>query len=52
LLAVGSPARDVLLGGMIGEAARHASSGGNDKDIAVAVVFAGEGDHGTVRGKI
>jgi hypothetical protein len=33
---------------MIGEAAGHASGGGNDEDIAVAVVFSGEGDQGAV----
>ena len=52
LLAVGGPAGDVFFSGMIGEAAGHAAGGGNDEDIAVAVVFAGEGDHGAVGGEI
>jgi len=30
---------------MIGQAPGHAAGGGDDKDIAVAVVFAGESDH-------
>jgi hypothetical protein len=52
LLAVGSPARDIFFGGMIGESPRHATSGGDHVDISIAIVFAGEGDHRTVRGKV
>ncbi len=45
VLAVGSPSGNVFLGGMIGEATRHSASGGNDVDIAIAVVLAGKSDH-------
>ena len=52
LLAVRSPAGDVFFGGMIGQAARHASRGGYDVDVAVTVILAGESDLGTVRGEV
>ena len=47
-LAVGSPACDVLLGGMVGQAARDAAGSGDDEDISVAIEITGEGDQGAV----
>ncbi len=52
LLAIGSPAGDVFFGRVIGEAPRHASGSGDDIDIAVAIIFPGEGDHRTVGGEV
>ncbi len=52
LLAVRSPAGDVFFSGVIGQAARHASRGGYDVHVAVAVIFAGESYLGAVRGEV
>src|SRR5258708_40091891 len=43
-LAVRSPSCDIVIGRIIGEAAGNSSSGSNNLDIAVALVFASEGD--------
>lgn len=48
VFAVGRPTGNVFVGRIVGEAARHAAGGGDHKDIAIAVVFAGEGDRGAV----
>jgi hypothetical protein len=48
LLAVGSPAGDILFGGMIGQAARNTAGGRDDENITVTVEIAGEGDQGAV----
>jgi len=52
LLAVRSPSRNVLFGRMISEAARDSSGRRDDIDVAVAVVFASEGDERTIGGEV
>ena len=51
-LAVGRPASDVFVGGMVGKTAWHAAGGRDDVDVAIAVVLAGESDHGAVGGEV
>ena len=43
-LAVGGPAQDAVGRRMPGEALGDAAAGGDDEDIDVAIVLAGEGD--------
>ena len=50
-LAVGHPAEDAIGSRMPGESFRHATRSGDNEDIHVAVVLAGEGDACTVRRK-
>jgi hypothetical protein len=52
LFAVRGPARHVLFRGMIGQASGRAAGGGDDINIAIAIVLAGEGDHGAVGGEV
>src|ERR1700722_15891586 len=48
ILAVGSPAENIFVSGMVGETPGLAAGGGDDVDIDVAVIFAAECDLGSV----
>ena len=52
LLSIRSPATSKFIGRMICEAPRHASCSRHDVDVAVAVILAGEGDHGSIRREV
>ena len=49
--AVWGPTHHIVCSGVIGEAFRFASRGGNNVDIFISVVLAGESDHCAVRRK-
>src|SRR5208337_637822 len=51
LLAVGCPAENILVGGMVSESLRHTAGCRHHEYIAVTVVFSREGDHRSIRRK-
>ncbi len=51
-LAIAAPADDLIVVRMRSEALGHATDGGDDVDVYVAIVFGGEGDERAIGGEV